>query len=71
MDDSENLVKEPLVPYNSIKPATFQSLEEEDRAYSLSLTPEQRMHYMHLLTLNAYGAHTALIKEIKPVIYPG
>ncbi|MBP9187879.1 MAG: hypothetical protein KBE91_08500 [Bacteroidia bacterium] len=69
MDDLDNLVNEPLFPYNSIKRVTFKSLEEEDRAYSLSLTPLQRMHYMHLLTLNAYGAHTALVTEIAPIIY--
>ena len=69
MDDLENQVSEPLFPYNSIRRVTFQSLEEEDRAYSLSLTPLQRMQYMHLLTLNAYGAQTAFVTEIEPVIY--
>jgi hypothetical protein len=71
MDKTKNVVNEPLFPYNSIRPATFQSLEDEDREYSLSLTPEQRMRYMHLLTLNAYGAHTAFVTNIEPIIYPG
>ena len=71
MDDNNNQVNEPPFPYHTIRPATFKSLEEEDMEYSLSLTPEQRMRYMHLLTLNAYGVHTALVKDIEPVIYPG
>ncbi len=71
MDKTNNVVNELLFPYNSIRPATFQSLEDEDREYSLSHTPEQRMRYMHLLTLNAYGAHTAFVSNIEPIIYPG
>jgi hypothetical protein len=71
MDDNKNKVNEPSFSYHTIRPATFQSLEDEDREYSLSLTPEQRMRYMHLLTLNAYGANTALVKDIEPVIHPG
>lgn len=70
MDDNNNYVHEPSIPYHTIRPATFKSLEEEDRGISLSLTPEQRMRYMHLLTINAYGAHTALVKDIELVIYP-
>lgn len=71
MDDDKNKAKEPSFTFNTIRQASSESLEEEGREYSMSLTPEQRMRYMHLLTLNAYGAHTALVKDIEPVIYPG
>jgi len=69
--DSENKdeLKEPEFPYRSIRKATFESLEEENRLYSLKLSPFERLIYMHELTLNTYGAHTAFIKEIDLVIY--
>lgn len=69
--ESEDLdiVNEPPFPYGIIRKASFESLEEENRLYSLSLSPIERLHYMHELTLNAYGTQTAFITEIANIIY--
>ncbi len=66
--EKDNEVNEPVFPYGTFRKATFESLEEENRLYSLKLSPLERMMYMHELTLNAYGAQTASIKEIELVI---
>ena len=66
--ENDNELNEPAFPFGTIRKATFESLEEENRLYSLKLSPLERMIYMHELTLNAYGAQTASIKEIELVI---
>ena len=67
--ENNNEVSESSFAYGTIRKATFESLEDDNRLYSLKLSPMERLAYMHELTLNAYGAHTALIKEIELVIY--
>ncbi len=69
MESENNKINEPAFPYGTIRKATFESLEEENRLYSLKLSPIERLAYMHELTLNAYGAHTEFIKEIPLFIY--
>ena len=68
-ENNNNKVNEPGFPYGSLRKATFESLEQENRLYSLKLSPVERLAYMHKLTLNAYGAHTEFINEIDLVIY--
>ncbi len=48
---------------NSLRITSFESLEAENRSYSLSLKPVERWKYLHQLNLNAFGIATELLKD--------
>ncbi|CAN5562284.1 hypothetical protein BH23BAC1_BH23BAC1_40790 [soil metagenome] len=68
--DQENKnLNEPPFPYKTIRGSTFGDLEEENRNYSLSLSPVQRLRYLKELNVNAFGRKSLLMKEIDRRIY--
>jgi hypothetical protein len=69
--DSENKINEPAAFYNSIRKSTYEGLEEENRVYSLGLTPEQRMAYLMELNINAFGRQSLQIEDPGNKIYKG
>ena len=66
--ENQNLNDSPF-PYKTIRVSTFEDLEEENRNYSLSLTPVQRLRYLKELNINAFGRKSLFIKEIDRRIY--
>ncbi len=68
-NDETNQVNEPPFPYNSIRRSTVEALENENRDYSFSLSPEQRLRYLHELNINAFGKSSLLIKDFGEIIY--
>jgi hypothetical protein len=57
-------------PYHTIRAASFEELENQNRLYSFSLTPLQRLVYLHELNINAFGKSTLEIKEFERKIHP-
>lgn len=62
-------VNDNAFPYRSLRKSTFEDLEEENRLYSLGLTPEQRMAYLMELNINAFGRQSLQIKDLGNKIY--
>jgi len=51
-------------PFNTIRPSSFEQQEEENREYSLKLSPIERMSYMRMLIENAYGKNFLKIRSM-------
>jgi hypothetical protein len=62
-------VNEPLLPYTSIRKSSFEDLENENRLYSLNLSPIERLAYLMELNLNAFGKQSADIELTEKKIY--
>ena len=69
LNKEENHADEPAFPYNTIRKSSFEELENENRLYSLSLTPLQRLIYLMELNINAFGKQSLLVKEPDKHIY--
>ena len=69
LKEEENRADEPLFPYHTIRKSSFEELENENRLYSLSLTPLQRLIYLMELNVNAFGRQSLLVKELDKNIY--
>jgi hypothetical protein len=75
--DDYKLVEEPTGLYqpnetfnpNSLRISSFESLEEENRKYSLSLKPIERWKYLHQLNLNAFGKETKILNDFGKTIF--
>ena len=69
MENENNKVNEPAFPYHSIRKSSFEDLENENRLYSLGLSPLERMEYLMKLNLNAFGKESLNIKINMARIY--
>lgn len=58
-----NKVSEPIFPYHSIRKSNFEALEEENRLYSVMLSPLQRLSYLMELNINAFGRKSLEIRD--------
>ena len=56
-------------PYKTVKPSTLMAMEEDNRNYSVSLSPAERLAFLHQLIINAYGIHVLEIKDFGKTIY--
>lgn len=63
-----NEIQEPSFPYNSLRITTFEDLENENRIYSLKLSFEGRLRYLHELNINAFGKDSLLLKGFGSII---
>lgn len=53
---------------NSLRITSHETLEAENRNYSLSLKPIERLKYLHQLNLNAFGKASELLKDFGRII---
>jgi len=61
--EKADTMNEPAFPYHTIRKSSFEALEEENRLYSLKLSPSQRFAYLLELNINAFGRESLLIKD--------
>lgn len=69
MESDINNLEDPFIPYNTIRKSSFEELENQNRLYSLSLSPIQRLAYLMELNINAFGRKSLNINQLELKIY--